>query len=198
MKTIGALILMTSVVLGACAPQVDATQTALAGTQVAAQTMAVVTQQAESAMATGSAATMTAAAPTATSTPVPPTATETVVPSPTPSGKNEFFDVAVDQVSPDEIDVSFGFQLAEDIKLGDVHIGALPVGCDSLLPSVGFRFYDPTTYSGLATGPDVVHLNLNQAGTCQAKGVQLIVFIPNQAGYLYEQTFDIPFSLVKQ
>jgi hypothetical protein len=193
MKTIGALILVTSVVLGACAPQVDVTQTAAAGTQAAAGTMAAMTEEAAS--ATDSAATMTAAAPTSTNTPIPATPTATPVPSPTPSGKNEFFDVAVDQVSPDEVDVSFGFQLAQDLQLGDVRIGAFPVGCDNLLLSVGFVPYAPTAYSGLVSGADVVQLKLSKPGTCASKGVQLILFTPNQTGALYEQTFDIPFSL---
>jgi hypothetical protein len=197
MKPIGTLVLLTGLLLGACAPQVAVTQTAAVEVQVAARTIAAQTQASDSAMATRPVSTLTAATPSTGATAVAPAAPETLAPSPTPSGKYGFFDVAVNQVAADEVDVSFGFQLEQDVQLGEVQLGAWPVGCDDLLYSLSLVPDIPFSYSGWVKGDDVVQLSLDGPGTCASTAIQLMVYVPDQPGNLYQQTFDIPFTLEK-
>jgi hypothetical protein len=193
MKSSAALILITSAMLGACGPHVDLTQTAVVEVQAAAQTMAVQTQES----ARGQAGTAAVAVPGVSSPTVEPAATATLAASPTSSGTYEFFDVEVDQVAPDEVDVSFGFQLDQNVHLGEIQLGAWPVGCDDLTFSLSLVPDIPFSYSGWVKGDDVVQLSLDGPGKCESKAIRLMVYEPNQPGNLYQQTFDIPFSLEK-
>ncbi|MFN2119608.1 MAG: hypothetical protein ACK2T0_04405 [Anaerolineales bacterium] len=191
MKSIGALLVLTGLLVAACGPQVDLTQTAAVDVQEAAQTMTAQTQASGSEMPTAdTGGTMSTAAPAIS--------TEALAPSPTPSGQYEFFDVGVDQVSADEVDVSFGFQLEQDVQLGEVQLGAWPVGCDDLLFSLSLVPVIPFSYSGWVKGDDVVQLSLDGPGRCESEAIQLMVYRPDQPGNLYQQTFDIPFTLAKQ
>jgi hypothetical protein len=185
-------LLVASLLLSACTPAVDVTQTA------AAQTQAF-----ENDMATALAGTSTAMAPTSTPTSPPATATATAtatptqVPSPTPSGKFDFFDVTVTQVNDNMVEVAFGFQMDKKIKSDALYVGARPLGCKDSQYKTSFRpFIVGGAQSGLVTGDKTIQVQLRQPASCAATGISLFVFVPNSAsGDYFHKDFDIPFSL---
>ena len=142
--------------------------------------------------------------PTATRTPVPPSPTPTEPSGPTPSGKFEFFDVALDQAGKDTVRISFGYQLQRGLDLNGLLIMAQAstkgASCNSGRFSVFSKPYVVTgTASGMAKGADAASISMTEAGKCSFKGFTLMVFrVQGSAAVtLYKQDFEIPFDLEK-
>jgi hypothetical protein len=148
-------------------------------------------------------ATLTAA-PTATRTPVPPTPTATEPPGPTPSGKYEFFEVSTDQVSEDQVNVSFGYQMEDGLDLDGVQIMAQfnnqGASCNVNQFTIFSSPYAVTQPAGLVAGDMAVVMSMQDSGKCSFAGFKLMAFrVENQKpAVLYQQEFEIPFTLEKK
>lgn len=171
MSLMGAIL-----VLSACATTGQAAGIAQAEAQ---------TQVFQSSVSTALAGTMTALAPTATQ----------IAPSPTPSGKFEIFNVAVQQVSANEAAVTFGFQIPDGVDPQGLMIGARPEGCDASPTTFNFVAYVPgSSASGIVSEPDSIKMHFMTPGKCEATGVTIFMFREGGAG-LYSAKFDAVFTL---
>ena len=201
MHGLRSMLILPALLLSACAPAVNLTQTAIASTQAAEGQNATDV----AASATAAAASMTAAAPTATSTPVPPSPTPTEPPGPTPSGVFGFFDVALEQASADTVQVSFGYQLQQGLDLNGVQIMAQTITKGANCNSRRFTVFSrPHAVNGVAVGivrgADAVAMSMQDPAKCSFKGFTLMVFrVQGSAPVtLFKQDFEMPFELEKK
>ncbi len=186
MKGFPKAVLPLVLLLAACAPA--------APTPNATETGAALTQEYVSNISTNAAQMRTILAPTA----APPT--QTPPPGPTPSGKFEFFNVRLQQAASATDKVSFGYQLQWAVAPSEVQIGAAGTGarCDSMQFTTTWTPHDVDGVSGIVMGEQALALTMTTPGKCTFKTLQLMMYLKSEGptkGLLYQQSFDIPFTL---
>ncbi len=142
--------------------------------------------------------------PTATRTSVPLSPTPTELPIPTPSGKFEFLNVALDQAGKDTVHVSFGYQLKQGLDLNGLLIMAQASSKGASCNSGRFTLFSKPyavneAVSGIVKGADAASISMTEPGKCSFKGFTLMVFHVQGSTpvTLYKQDFEIPFELEK-
>jgi len=136
---------------------------------------------------------------------VPPNPSDTQPSKTTLSGKFEFFDVTLDQVSKDTVNISFGYKIEKGLDTSGLQIMAQPQKKD-----VSCSIKDFTTNSkpyilkgdvtGLIKSDNITAMSMATPAKCRFNGFTLIVFRLEGSNpvMFYEQDFEIPFDLEKQ
>jgi hypothetical protein len=123
---------------------------------------------------------------------------------PTPSGKFEFFDVALAQTGKDTVLVTFGYQLEQGLDPNGVMIMAQASTNGAKCNTNHFNLFSKPyvvnqAVSGIVKGADAASISMTDTGKCSFKGFTLMVFRVkgNAPDVLYQQEFEMPFDLEK-
>lgn len=145
-------------------------------------------------------------APTATRIPPAPTATATLPPAPTASGAFGFADVSLKQLSADQVAVSFTYQLQQGLDSTGLQIGAEGwsegASCNTMPFTVRWTPINvPASAAGFVNFDGGATIQMLTPAKCSFKGIRMMLFRQKAGpsnGLLYDQTFNIPFTLERK